>query len=179
MKLFVWLWNPWEKYENTRHNIWFKILEYLAEENWFVQFLNQKKFNCKISNWRIWKWPTSMIKPLTFMNLSGDAVQKIMNYYDIDKSDILIIHDDIDLPVWKIKLKFGWKSWWHNWIKDIVKKIWTERFWRLKIWVGRPETKEEVTDYVLWKIWKTELNMIFDNKKEIIDKVDEYLRNTW
>ena len=179
LKLVVWLWNPWDKYRYTRHNIWFIVLDWIKDKYQFTNFLFNKKFNAELSSWKIGKFPIILVKPLTFMNLSGEAVWKIVRYYKIKPKDILIVHDDIDLPLWKIKLKYNWSSWWHNWIKSIINHLKTDKFWRLKIWIWRPPTKEEVVNYVLSNFTKEEFAIIEDKKNEIFDKLEQWLKNTW
>lgn len=176
MKLVVWLGNPGDKYKFTRHNAGFLILDMIQEEFWFTQFLLNKKFNAEVATWKINKWPIILVKPLTFMNLSGDAVKKIVNFYKILPKDILVIHDDIDLPLWKIKLKFNWSHWWHNGVRDIINKLKTDKFWRLKFWISRPASKDMVVDYVLSNFKKEEIEILYNKKKEILDKVEEWLR---
>jgi PTH1 family peptidyl-tRNA hydrolase len=102
-------------------------------------------------------------------------ISQISNFYKIDPKDILVIHDDIDLPVWKIQLKLWWSSAGHNWLKDIIQKIWSAEFWRIRIWVDRPVHQKDVVDYVLSKFKKEEIEVI-ENKFEEIEKyVQEFL----
>ncbi len=179
MKLIVWLWNPWKEYEFTRHNAGFIVLDWIKDHFGFTSFLNNKKFLSLVSSWKIWKWPILLVKPQTFMNLSWNAVVKIVNFYKIQSKDILVVHDDIDLPLGKIKLKYNWSHGWHNWVKDIINKLWTDKFWRLKVWIDRPATKDMVVDYVLSRFKKEEFEVIESKKNEIFQKVEEWLRNTW
>ena len=179
MKLIVGLWNPGEKYKLNRHNIGFIVVDWVAEYFWFTQFLFNKKFNSFVCTGKIWKRPIIIIKPQTFMNLSWEAVSKVVNFYKIDLKDILVVHDDLDLPLWKIKLKFNWSSWWHNGVKDIIKHLKTDKFWRLKIGIGRPESKEMVINYVLSDFKKDELSVIEEKKQEILKKIEEWLKYSW
>ncbi len=178
IKLVVWLGNPGKEYNYTRHNIWFWAVDWIADYYGFTKFLFNKKFNAELSTGKIGKWAIVLAKPQTFMNLSWDSVSKLINFYKIDFKDILVIHDDIDLPFWKIKLKRNWSSGGHNWIKDIVKKIWTDKFWRLKLGIWRPNKKEEVVNYVLSRFKKDEFNYREQNKKLIFEKVEEWLKNS-
>lgn len=179
MKLIVGLWNPWKEYEFTRHNVGFIVLDWIKDCYNFTSFLQNKKFNALISSWKIGKWTILLAKPQTFMNLSWNSVVKIINFYKIKFKDILVVHDDIDLPFWKIKLKYNGSHGWHNWVKDIINKIWTDKFWRLKIWIGRPASKDMVVDYVLSKFRQEELKLIEEKRIEIIKKVEEWLKNVW
>ena len=145
MKLFVGLGNPGERYKITRHNVGFMVLDNLIKqssvEGWdnkFDSFLNKIIINQK---------SVILLKPLTFMNVSGHAVQKVKNFYGIDPNNIVIIHDDIDLELGKIKLKKGGGDGGHNGLKSIIKLIGSE-FNRIRIGIGRPE-KISVSSYVL------------------------------
>lgn len=179
MKLFVWIWNYPKNYEFTRHNIWFLILDYIKLNFWFSDFLINKKFNSELAYWKIENYDIVLMKPLTYVNLSWNAVVPFIRYYNINIKDLLVIHDDIDLEIWKIKLKFNWSHWWHNWIKDISNKLWTLEFRRLKYWIWRPSTKDEVSAYVLWKLSDIEIKIFEENKNNIINKIMEYLKYTW
>ena len=179
MKLFIWVGNPGEKYVKTRHNAGRIVLDQLTDAEGFTNFLYQKKFSAEASNGLIGKRQIISAKPQTFMNKSGQPVQALINYYQIDTEDMLVFQDDIDLPFGKIKLKFGGSPWGHNGIKDITNKLWTDKFRRLKIWVGRPAHPEhDVVDYVLNTFSSTELKRFSDNEKEIRERVGDYLRNT-
>ena len=145
MKLFVGLGNPGERYKLTRHNVGFmvldKLIEQLSVEGW------DKKFDSFFNKIIIDQKSIILLKPLTFMNVSGHAVQKVKNFYSIDPNNIFIIHDDIDLELGKIKLKKGGGDGGHNGLKSIIKLIGSE-FNRIRIGIGRPE-KINVSSYVL------------------------------
>lgn len=176
MKLFVWLWNPWDKYKANRHNVGYLMLEKICNFYNFEWFVLQSKFHCEINFWNIWLTKVIAIKPLTYMNLSWDSVTRVINFYKINPEDILVLQDDIDMDFWKIKLKFEWKAWWHNWIKDIEKKLWTQWFWRLKFWVWRPNnTNISVSDFVLSNFSSDEQKSIDSKMNEIILKVNEFI----
>ena len=170
MKLIVWLWNPWEKYLKTKHNIWFLFLEYLLDKENLPNFKLESKFKWEISSW-LFKWEKIiLLKPQTFMNLSWESLIKIIKFYKINLKDIMIIYDDISIDLWKIRFRDKWSAWWHNWIKDIIKYIDNE-FNRIKIWIWFNENYE-VSDWVLSKFSNEELNE-FDN--DIFPKVYDLL----
>ena len=177
VKLIVWLWNPWQKYENTIHNIWFKIVELIANYSDGTDFLFDKKFNAEISIAKDGKYMIIFAKPQTFMNLSWDAVSKIANFYKIESKNILVIHDEIDLEPWKIKLKWNWWDNGHNWLKSITQKLWTNQYWKLKMWVWRPEHKSQVVNYVLWKLPKSVYEFFLKNEDLIYEYVRQFLVN--
>lgn len=117
------------------------------------------------------------LKPMEFMNRSGWAVSKVANFYKIEPKDILVIHDDIDLPVGKIQLKLGWSSAGHNGLKDIIEKLWTKDFWRLRIGVDRPMNQDDVADYVLSTFKKEEKMIIEEKMREIEKLIKEFLHS--
>lgn len=167
MKLIVGLWNPWQEYEKTRHSIGF----FLIDE--FVPgiFKYDEKYKSELYK----DQGVIFLKPMEFMNRSGWAVAAIAKFYKIEPKDILVIHDDIDLPVGKIQLKLWWSSAGHNGLKDIIEKIWTKDYWRLRIGVDRPENKDDVADYVLHPFTKEEKNLIDDKMSEIEKYISEFL----
>ena len=145
MKLFVGLGNPGERYKLTRHNVGFMVLDKLIQKSTVEGW--DKKFDSFFNKIIIDQKSIILLKPLTFMNVSGHAVQKVKNFYDIDPNNIVIIHDDIDLELGKIKLKKGGGDGGHNGLKSIIKLIGSE-FNRIRIGIGRPE-KISVSSYVL------------------------------
>lgn len=180
MKLIVWLGNPWAEYALTRHNAWWLALDMVCEAFETTPFLPQKKFDSSIAQGMIKKRQCLFVKPDTFMNKSGSAVQKIMSFYKINHEDVLVIHDDLDLPTGTVKLKFNW---WHggqNGMRDIIEKCWSPRFWRIKIGIWRPEHSEQTpTDRVLGKYTPEQLDTLKQQKQEILSRVDDFLRNSW
>ena len=156
MKLFVGLGNPGERYKLTRHNVGFmvldKLIKQLSVEGW------DKKFDSFFNKIIIDQKNMILLKPLTFMNISGHAVQKVKNFYGIDPNNIVIIHDDIDLELGKIKLKKGGGDGGHNGLKSIIKLIGSE-FNRIRIGVGRPE-KINVSSYVLNDFREEEVSLL-------------------
>ena len=145
MKLFVGLGNPGERYKITRHNVGFMVLDNLIKQSSVEGWDN--KFDSFFNKIIIDQKSIILLKPLTFMNVSGHAVQKVKNFYGIDPNNIVIIHDDIDLELGKIKLKKGGGDGGHNGLKSIIKLIGSE-FNRIRIGIGRPE-KISVSSYVL------------------------------
>jgi len=174
-KIIVWLWNPWKEYEDTRHNIWFKIVEWIADYAEWTKFLFDKKFNAEISIAKDGKYMMIFVKPQTFMNLSWESVSKIANFYKVESKNILVIHDELDLPEWQLKLKWNWGHNWHNWLKSIDNKLWTNKYWKIKCWIWRPSEKWEITNYVLWKISNTTLSKFEEQKDYLFELVRQFL----
>jgi PTH1 family peptidyl-tRNA hydrolase len=179
MKLFVGLGNPGQKYSKTRHNAGWIALDQLCEAEGFTNFLGNKKFHGEVANGLLGKWQIIALKPQTFMNKSGQSVQAIMQYYQIEPHDILVLQDDIDLPFGAIKLKYGGSHGGHNGIRDLIAKLGTDKFRRLKIGIGRPVHPEHgVVDYVLNTFSGTDMQRFKDHEQDIRERVGSYLKNT-
>ncbi len=176
MKLIVGLWNPWKEYEKTRHNIGFVMVDNFVDREKAGKREYQNKWKWEIIEANIEDQKIVFLRPMEFMNRSWGAVGAIANFYKIEPKDILIIHDDIDLPVGKIQLKLWWSSAGHNGLKDIIAKIGTNEFRRLRIGVDRPLNKEDVADYVLHPFKKEEKDLIDDKAGEIEKNIKEFIK---
>ena len=159
MKMVVGLGNPGKEYINTRHNVGYLVLDqYLREEKW------KEKFNGLFILKTIKGEKVLFVKPLTYMNLSGDCVVKFVNYYDIDVNDILVIHDDLDLEVGTYKLKKESSDGGHNGIKSIINRLSSKSFNRLKVGLSH-DRSVDTKDYVLGEFSKAD--------KDKIDKLQD------
>ena len=163
MKLVVGLGNPGAKYEKTRHNAGFWWVDQLAGVT-RASFKRESRFqgsSAKAAGGdELW-----LLKPETFMNLSGQAVAALANYYKIAARDIVVAHDELDLPAGGVKLKFGGGLGGHNGLKSIAQCLGTQDFWRLRIGIGHPrdqQSEREVIDYVLHAPGKDEQTAIDD-----------------
>lgn len=148
IQLIVGLANPGKEYENTRHNAGAWFVEELANST-NTPLRLEKKYHGFHSIVKLHNQTCHLLIPTTFMNLSGQAIRACMKYYDIPASGILVAHDEIDLPVSTIKLKFDGGDGGHNGLKDIIRHLNTKQFYRLRIGVGHPGNSEDVADYVL------------------------------
>jgi PTH1 family peptidyl-tRNA hydrolase len=155
MHLIVGLGNPGSQYELTRHNVGFMFLDELAQsagEN-FVQ----SKFSgltCRIR----WKgFDLLLLKPQTFMNLSGSSVLEAVQFYKLDPSDVIVVFDDLDQAAGAVRLRAGGGHGGHNGVRDILARWGQDTFFRLKIGIGKPEHKTAVVGHVLGKFSSTEL----------------------
>ena len=160
MFLFVGLGNDSNKYLNTRHNIGFKALDKIINE-YSIKY-EKTKFQSHLYTGIINTKKTILIKPTTMMNLSGIAVSKTKKYYKIPNNNIIIFHDDLDIEVGKIKIKYGGGSGGHNGIRSLDQYIGNDYF-RLRIGIGHPGNKDLVEGYVLTNFKEQE--------KQIIDKL--------
>ena len=148
VKLIAGLGNPGRKYAETRHNAGFAWVEALAAQC-KASFKDEARFSGKtarVSNSAGGLW---LVMPQTFMNLSGQAVGSLAHFYKIEPNEILVVHDELDLPPGGAKIKFGGGVAGHNGLKDIAAHLGTRDFWRLRIGIGHPGHRDRVADYVL------------------------------
>ena len=170
MKLIVGLGNPGKQYENTRHNIGFMALDKYASEN-NLSFKIESRFEGLITQTTYQGEKVILFKPVTYMNLSGRAIYKVVNYYKIDIDDILIIHDDLDLPTGKMRLREKGSSGGHNGLKSIIENLNTNEFKRVKI--GISKDSRDIIDYVLSKFSKAEMELL----DESLNKMDNLIKS--
>lgn len=154
MKLIVGLGNPGKAYEETRHNIGFKVIDLLAKK-WNAP-LTQSKFKGMYSIIHRPEGKVMLLKPLTYMNLSGESVGALMDYYDIAIEDLVVIYDDLDLPAGQLRLRQKGSAGGHNGIKSLIHHLGTQEFNRMRIGISRPPAGMKVPDYVLAKFSKEE-----------------------
>lgn len=169
IKLFVGLGNPGDQYITTRHNAGFWWVDLIAEQTNSLVSMDAKMFGTlgKLSPHND-KW---LLKPATFMNASGKAVAAMAHYYKIKPEEILVIHDELDLPAGESKLKFGGGHGGHNGLRDIHSALGTNKYWRLRIGIDHPGDKNQVANYVLKAANKDEQSSIdesiYDSSKVI------------
>lgn len=147
MYLIAGLGNPGLKYADTRHNIGYRIIDQIAR-NCGIE-MDLKRFNSIAAHGRLYGKEALLIKPQTFMNLSGEAITGWENLHDIEPEKILVVHDDLDLPLGKIKAVRGGGAGGHRGVRSIIENISTNEFPRIKIGIGRPLHGEQIEDYVL------------------------------
>ncbi len=164
MKLIVGLGNPGKDYSNTRHNVGFNVLDaYNTDDKW------KEKFSSLYLEKTIYGEKIIFIKPLTYMNLSGNSVVRFVNYYNIDLEDILVIHDDLDLPLGSFKLKKNSSAGGHNGIKSIINSLGSNEFCRLKIGISNDKSIN-TKDYVLGNFSKND-NELFKDMQSTFNKI--------
>lgn len=147
MKLIVGLGNPGGKYEHTRHNVGFDAIDECAK---IMDIdLNESKFKGVYGKGNYKGETVFLLKPLTFMNLSGESVRPLMDYFKINIEDVVVIYDDLDLPVGKIRLRQKGGHGGHNGMRSLISHLGTDKFNRIRIGIDRPEPGESVANYVL------------------------------
>ncbi|BCK88275.1 peptidyl-tRNA hydrolase [Sideroxyarcus emersonii] len=148
IKLIVGLGNPGREYEATRHNAGFWWVDELARQH-NANFKADNKFHGLVARATLHGHEVHLIKPQTFMNVSGRAVAALALFYKILPDQILVVHDELDLPPGSAKLKLGGGHGGHNGLKDIIAQLGTRDFWRLRVGIGHPGDRAEVVNFVL------------------------------
>ena len=166
MKLFVGLGNPGSKYARTRHNIGFMAVDRIAEEHGFAPWRSQ--FQGEMSEGRLGREKVILLKPQTFMNLSGQSVGEAMRFHKLSPEDVVVFHDELDLAPGKCRLKTGGGHAGHNGLRSIHQHI-GEAYDRVRLGIGHPGHKDRVSGYVLHDFAKAEEGWLDDMMRGIAD----------
>ncbi|MDT1061293.1 aminoacyl-tRNA hydrolase [Paracoccus sp. CPCC 101403] len=166
MKLIVGLGNPGAKYEKNRHNVGFMALDRIASDHGFGPW--RARFQGEVSEGRLGQERVVLLKPATFMNLSGQSVGEAMRYLKIEPGDVIVLHDELDLAPGKVRLKLGGGHAGHNGLRSIHQHI-GETYRRMRIGIGHPGHKDRVAGYVLSDFAKAEENGLDDLLRGISD----------
>lgn len=148
LRLIVGLGNPGPDYSETRHNAGFWFCERLARELG-TSFAKESRYHGLVAKCRLASTDFFLLMPQTFMNRSGQAVQALAHFYRIAPAEMLIVHDELDIPPGQLRLKFGGGLGGHNGLKDITGHLGTQDYWRLRIGIGHPGDRNEVANFVL------------------------------
>lgn len=175
MKLIIGLGNIGEKYCFTRHNIGFMVVDKLAMKH-EVSFKEDKKMKSFVAKFKYNCDDVILIKPTTFMNLSGEAVQLIMNYYKININDLLVIYDDLSLELGKLRFRANGSDGGHNGIKSIIKHLNSQQFYRLKVGIG-PQPPIPAEHFVLQNFSKEQTESLKFVLSRCVDGVECFLNN--
>ncbi len=154
-RLIVGLGNPGQEHADNRHNVGFWLVDQLARQLKATLTAQGKFYGCVARHGDVW-----LLQPMTYMNLSGQAVAALARFYKIGADEILVIHDELDLPPGTIRLKDGGGTGGHNGLKDIQARLASPAFWRLRLGIGHPGERHEVADYVLKAPRREELEQI-------------------
>lgn len=174
MKLLIGLGNPGKKYQKTRHNIGFAVLDQLAEEHGFK--IGRRKFKARFAEETLFGKNICLIKPQSFMNLSGEPVFQFLNYYGIDGRDLLVVHDDIDMALGKMRFLFRSGHGGHNGVRSIIDCVGTNAFHRLKLGIGRPPEGVSPADYVLRPFEPEEVSVVEEMIRRAICAIEVFYK---
>ena len=174
MFIIVGLGNPGRQYEETRHNTGFMVMDRLAEK----YKIEVKKQKCKalLGQGEIEGEKVLLVKPQTYMNLSGQAVAEVVNFYKEDLENLVIVFDDIDLPVGKLRIKERGSAGTHNGMKSIVSSLGTTEFKRVKVGIGKQMPGEDLANYVLGKFQKEERDLLADAMENAVGAIETMIR---
>ncbi|MBP3284679.1 MAG: aminoacyl-tRNA hydrolase [Clostridia bacterium] len=174
MFIIVGLGNPGREYEGTRHNTGFMVMDRLAEK----YKIEVKKQKCKalLGQGEIEGEKVLLVKPQTYMNLSGQAVAEVVNFYKEDLENLVIVFDDIDLPVGKLRIKERGSAGTHNGMKSIVSSLGTTEFKRVKVGIGKQMPGEDLANYVLGTFQKEERDLLADAMENAVGAIETMIR---
>ena len=175
MKLVAGLGNVGANYSFTRHNAGFMVLDKWALIQG-VSFSENKKLKCYLSKFKLNSEDIILIKPTTFMNLSGEAVRAVVDYYKIDINDVLIVYDDLSLELGKMRFRPNGSDGGHNGIKSVIKHLGTQQIARLKIGIG-PQPPIPSEQFVLQNFYKNQLDELKVVLKNAVEGIEFYLDN--
>lgn len=174
MKLIVGLGNPGRSFRGTRHNMGFCLVEALGRK-WGVS-LNRRGNRCIYGSGKFSIEEVCLAKPMTYMNLSGEAVRWLINFFHLPLEDLLILHDDLDLPIGTIRLRLRGGHGGHQGVKSIIDSLGSNNFCRLKMGIGRPANPEtEIVDYLLSPLTAEEWEILQETMEKAIEGVEAFL----
>lgn len=168
--IIVGLGNPGDKYEKTRHNVGFNVIDLLAKE--YSIDVSKLKHKALMGEGRVGTEKVILVKPMTYMNLSGESVVDICNYYNVDLENVIVIYDDIDLDVGKIRIRKKGSGGTHNGMRSIIKCLGSNEFPRVRVGISKPKNGQDLADFVLSRFAKEDeksLNESFENAVAAID----------
>lgn len=177
MKLIVGLGNPGIRYAMTRHNVGFWVIDQLSEE-WGVP-VRQEKWNAFMGSGRVAGEQVVLLKPLTYMNLSGEAVRPALSWLKGSSDDLVVIYDDLDLAPGQIRLRQKGSSGGHRGMQSIIDHLGTNAIKRVKIGIGRPEGRQPVSDYVLSSFSSSEEELIAEAVERSVAAVRTFMETSF
>jgi PTH1 family peptidyl-tRNA hydrolase len=173
LKLIVGLGNPGPEYARTRHNAGFQLIEELARRHG-ATFRNEPRQHGELARARIAASELWLLKPMTYMNHSGDAVHSVASFYKVPAEQILVAYDELDFPAGMVRLKHGGGAAGHNGMRDVIAQL-GDAFWRLRIGIGHPGDRAQVLDYVLGRPPAAEAQLIGEALTAAADVVPVFL----
>jgi PTH1 family peptidyl-tRNA hydrolase len=174
ISLIAGLSNPGNEYAKTRHNAGAWLLEKLAAQ-YHETLKNESKFSAYTGKIQINEEDCRLLIPTTFMNLSGNAIKAVSNFFRIPAQNILVVHDELDLPVGTIRFKQGGGDGGHNGLRSCTSQLGSNQYWRLRIGIGHPGDRNRVHDYVLSKPSKADHDLIMDAIENAINVLPQFI----
>lgn len=175
MYLIVGLGNPESDYSKTRHNMGFNVINKLSDE-WNIE-LNKSKFKALFGQGNVNGEKVILLKPQTYMNLSGESVVEAMNFYKIPFDELIVIYDDIDIDPGNIRIRKNGSAGTHNGMKSVIENIGTEEFCRVRVGIGKPKENIDMISYVIGYISEDELKELDSGVEKAKEAVIEILKN--
>ena len=175
MYLIVGLGNPEEKYSKTRHNMGFDTVNKIADKSQIK--IDKSGFDGIYGIGKIYGEKVILLKPQTYMNLSGVSISKIVNFYKIDMKNIIVIYDDMDIDIGQIKLRVKGGAGSHNGMKSVVSELNSIEFARVRVGIGKPEYKNDMINYVIGKIPEEEIKVLNEATTLAADATIEIVKN--
>ena len=175
MYLIVGLGNPENEYANTRHNMGFDTINEIAKKNNIV--ITKSKFKGLYETTIIQGKKVMLLKPQTYMNLSGESIKEACDFYTIAPEELIVIYDDIDIEKGKIKLRKKGGPGSHNGMKSVVQELGTTEFSRIRVGIGQPEFKNDMINYVIGKVPEEEQKVLQEGIKKAAEAVEEIVKN--
>lgn len=173
MILIVGLGNPGKQYEQTRHNIGFDVIDYMA--NKYNIDVNREKFKGICGEGFIENKKVILLKPLTYMNLSGESIRELANFYKLEDDEIIVVYDDISLDIGRLRIREKGSAGGHNGIKSLIQNLGGDKFPRVKVGVGQP--KDNLVNHVLGKFSKEDREHIEKVIPVVSDAIVEIVKN--
>lgn len=177
VKCFIGLGNPGSAYEKTRHNIGFMAIDELAKE-WGIS-VNQKKCKALMGEGTVKGKKVWLLKPQTYMNLSGESLRAFLDYYKVDLESVTVLYDDLDTSFGKFRLRYQGGPGGHNGIKSIIQHTGTQTFNRIRIGISRPAPGYNIADYVLSSFSKEEFQLLPEVLEQIQKAANYDLEHTF
>ena len=180
MKIILGLGNPTAKYIDTRHNVGFFFVDKIREKYSLPEFEFNKNFQAEISKGKINNSEIILVKPQTFMNLSGTSAESVLNFYKLTPADLLVLHDDLDIGLGKYKLATDSSSAGHNGVRHIIEKLSTQKFHRLRIGIGQevdgaPVCRLGAHDFVLGKFSLEESDALSRIQENVFEETEKFI----
>lgn len=173
MKIIIGLGNPGAQYDGTRHNIGFAFLDKLQARWNFPEFTLSKKFSAQVSQGKFSNQSIILVKPQTFMNLSGEAIISVLNFYHLSPEDVIVIHDELALILGKYKIACDSSSAGHNGVQNIIERLGTKQFFRIRIGIQPEGEIRDTTNFVLGRFESIELKKIQEIEESIILEIEK------